>query len=180
MDTRDDDPHSPSPLARAVLGETQGAHRLRTRADHRRAALALVTQARHQVLIMDRDLDPEVYGNEAFVEAISALARRGPRSTIQVLVQDTEPLARHGHGLVALAQRLSSSLAVHRLNPDYHTADESFLVADGYGVLYRPRSDHYEGIVDLKAPSRARALMQGFEAAWTHSLPDPGLRRLQL
>jgi hypothetical protein len=180
METQHDDADTPSPIAQAVLGETQGEHRLCTRADHRRAALSLVTQARHQVLIMGRELDPEVYGNETFVAAISALARRSPHSTIQVLVRDTEPLARHGHGLVALAQRLSSSMAIHRLNPDYHTTGESFLVVDGYGVLYRPQSDHYEGTVDLKAPSRARALMQGFEAAWTHSRPDPGLRRLQL
>lgn len=180
MDRRDHDVDAPSPLEHAVLGETQGTHRLRTRADHRRAALILATQARHQLLIMGRELDPEVYGNSAFVEAISALARRGRHSEIRVLVRDTEPLVRHGHGLVALAQRLSSALVLHRLNPDYHTPDDSFLVADGYGVLYRPRSDDHEGTVDLKAPLRARVLMEGFEAAWTHSLPDPGLRRLQL
>ncbi len=177
MDTRDDDS---SPFDRAVLGETQGAHRLCTRADLRRAALSLVTQARHQLLIMDRELDPEVYGNEAFVEAVSALARRSPHSDIRILVRDTGPLTRHGHGLVALIQRLSSSLALHRIDPDYHTADESYLVADGYGVLFRPRSDDHEAMVDLKAPLRARALIEGFETAWAHSRPDPGLRRLAL
>ena len=163
-----------------ILGGSNQELSLETREENRAMALSLVSQTRRNVVIVSRDLDPPIYSNQAFVDALSALARRSRHTHIQILIRDSMAIVRDGHRLIPLSQRLSSSFQIRKIHRDFSRFNEAFLIADEIGVLHRPKADLYEGKVSFKAPLKARELLDTFHAIWEISAPDPELRRLGL
>ncbi len=163
-----------------VLGETDQELSIETREENRAVALNLVSQTRQHLVIASRDLDPLIYSNQDFIDALSALARRTRQTQIQILIRDSMAIVRDGHRLIPLSQRLSSSIHIRRIHRDYGRFNEAFLIADRTGVLHRPKADLYEGKVCFKAPLKARELLDTFHTIWEISAPDPELRRLGL
>ncbi len=168
-----------SPIAGYRLGETTEEVTLTTREDNRIAALTLVTQATRKVTIFSPYLDAYLYNNRSFVAAISALARRSKFSEIRIVINDNNYIVKNGHLLISLNQRLASSIHIRRLHLDSKPYEE-FLIADHYGVLHRNHAHLYEGMVNFKAPLKAKKLLEAFDSLWISSEPDPELRRLQL
>lgn len=163
-----------------VLGEDEDLVQLESASDNREAAIALAGQARRALYLFSRDLDGPLYDDEAFVEAVSALARRSEHTRVHVLVQDSSRAVKDGHRLIGLAQRLSSKVKVHNPSREYANLTESYLVVDETGYLYRPLADRYEGQARFRDPMRARELTKQFKEMWDRSTTDPQLRRLHL
>ena len=88
---------------------------LEDHADFQDYAIKLATQARRNIAILSRDLDASVFGSEAFVDAISELARDSRDTEIKILVKNTRHLVEIGHKLVKLSQRLSSKIRSWKL-----------------------------------------------------------------
>lgn len=149
-------------------------------AENRAAAIALVSQGKRFLHIYSRDLEPAIYDNAEFIEAVRKLAQYSRYSQIRILVRNSEQIVSHGHGLVALAQQLSSFIQIRKPAPDYDGYNEAFLVVDKMGVLHRRLSDRYEGEVSFHAPERAAVLVKFFDEVWERSEPDPQLRRLHI
>lgn len=162
------------------LGEDGGALHVEVLAQNRLAALRLIEQARHTVHIYTRDLEPPLYNDPAIERALSALARRGRQSLVQIIVQDSTRAARQGHRLITLAQRLSSYVQIRNPGRDHMDYNGAFLVADGAGLLRRNLADRYEGFADFNDRLAARELLRYFREVWNHGRPDPQLRRLHL
>lgn len=162
------------------LGETEELLELQSAVDNHAVALKLVQQARREVFIMSYDLDPQVYSQSDFVDALSAFARQSRQTTIRVLVQKSNKAVKQGHRLVPLAHRLSSSISLHNPGFDHRDFFEAFMVVDGIGYLKRQLADRFEGVASFKAPIEGRDLRALFTTMWEQSEPDPQLRRLQL
>jgi hypothetical protein len=109
---------------------------------------------------------------------LSALARRGRRSHVHIIVQDSARAVKEGHRLITLAQRLSSYVQIRNPGRDHMDYAGAFLVADGTGLLRRNLADRYEGVVDFNDRLAARELERYFLEVWEHGHPDPQLRRL--
>lgn len=151
-----------------------------TSAENRAAAIALVSQGKRSLYIYSRDLDHPIYDNPPFVEAVRKLALYSSYSQIRILVRNSEKIVSRGHGLVALAQQLSSFIQIRKPAPDYDGYNEAFLVVDKMGVLHRRLSDRYEGEVSFHAPEQGAVLVKFFDEVWELSEPDPQLRRLHI
>ncbi len=163
-----------------TLGESEENIELTTADENRDVALELVRQAEREVYIVSYDLDAPVFSNEAFVEALSSFVRNKRRAHAQILLQQPNKVVKLGHRLIPLAQRLSSSIHIHRPGPEHRDYFETFMVVDGIGYFKRQLADRYEGLASFKAPIVARDLRDLFLAMWERSTPEPQVRRLQI
>lgn len=148
--------------------------------DNRQAALTLAQRAKHEILIASYDFDTRLYSNQELVDALSAFVRSHRNAHIHILVWKTEQAVKHGHRLVELAQRLSSSIKIHDPDPIHADFIESYMVVDGTAYFRRPQADRFEGVACLHAPIIARELKDRFNSMWERSTPSSEFRRLKI
>lgn len=162
------------------LGDTQRKLDTDSRDELRMIGLHMAGQARQSLHIYTRDMDPELYDNEAFVETLSRLARRSKYSFIHILLLDSDKAVKNGHRLIYLHQRLDSYIKIRRVGAQYKDYAPAFMVADEHGVIFRQFGDRYEAEVNYNDPSLAGNLLKLFSETWEMSVPDPQLRRLHI
>lgn len=162
------------------LGQSEGEYTLSTRADNRRSVDLLLPQARRQIDIFTRDLDPALYDRGEVVNFMTQFALRHRHARIRLLTHEVEPAIKAGHRLIELCRRLSTYAEIRRTHEDYRENNESFLLVDSYGLLHRKLSSRFDGRVSFKAPLEVRRLRSYFEETWERSSTDPEFRRLHL
>lgn len=140
----------------------------------------MVDQAKRSVHIVSRHMDPALYNQREFIDALRQLARRSKYTQIRILIQDGTPAVKNGHQLIQLSQRLSSYVKIRKLHDDYKDYLRAFMVVDGEGFVLREISDRYEATADYHAPRQAKELIKFFTEAWEISEPDPQLQRLYI
>lgn len=173
-------PFSERPEAGCELGETAGDYTLATRDDSRQAASLLAGQARRQIDLFTPDLEPALYDQTPFLDALTQLCLSSPRARVRVLAKDFERTVRDGHRIVDLARRLSSYVELRKVHSDYQENNETFLLVDDYGLLHRRHAPRFEGTFSCKAPLEVRRLRAFFDEVWDRSEPETDLRRLHL
>ncbi|GMQ96944.1 MAG: hypothetical protein BMS9Abin15_0630 [Gammaproteobacteria bacterium] len=161
-----------------LLGQTNRDILLETCEDHQIVACAMVKQAHATLRIFTRNLDPAIFNTADFVDATKVLALRSRFSKIQILVQDSEKIAKSGHKLVDLARHLSTFFEIRKPSPHYSSFNEAFILVDKYGVIHRQFSDRFEGIANFYSPMQAVDLAGLFNEVWGLSSPDPETRRI--
>ena len=121
-----------------ILGEaTFESLRVETREDNAKVALALVKQCNQKLAIISHDLDPFVYNQPEFVEAVRQLALKGRYVDIRILVFEPELIVRKGHKLVDLATKISSYIEIRKPSSQYKKFNEAVLIVDDIGYLFR-------------------------------------------
>ena len=173
----DNRPHSP-PDRRD--GDSDGPLRLTDRASICAAAVRLAGQARRELLIYSRDLDPEVYNQRGFLDAVRRLALDTPRMPVRVLVQEPRAPVVAGHRLIELSRRLSSRICIRRVADDYRDRTDAFLIADAGGYCLRHQTDRHQAVVEFHARGEAGRLRATFQQIWEQSAGDSELQRLYL
>jgi hypothetical protein len=182
----DSDSEKPRILASQIaldelrLGATNLEFETERQAETCAVARALATQAQRTLLLHTEDLEPAVYDDSAFIEAVNRLARAHGQSRIWILVQDARHAVLHGHRLIETARRLSSSIQLRRPAPQYRNFHESFLLADGCGYLHRPIAARFEGTANFHDPGKVADWEKYFMEVWERSEPDEEIRRLYL
>ena len=141
---------------------------------------ALASQARHTLLLHIEDLDPAIYEQGPFVDALSRLARSHSKARIRILIQDARRAVQQGSRLIELSRRLSTYIQFRRPPPEYRDYHESFLLADKSGYLYRPNPGRFEASANFHDPGKVNDWEKYFMEVWTRSEPDPEIRRLHL
>ncbi|MCZ6828207.1 MAG: GNAT family N-acetyltransferase [Gammaproteobacteria bacterium] len=143
-------------------------------------AVELVATARRQLRIFSPRLDHDVFDREAMRDAIAALARNSRYCDIRILISDSKPIVKLGHRLLTLAQRLPSSVHIQKLSEHPDLPDDSFVVRDSDGTLYKPLDADREGFYEPHSRTSAKRFIEQFDELWQRSRPDPELRRLGL
>ena len=143
-------------------------------------AHALAAQARRTLLLHTEDLEPAIYDESAFLDAVSQLARTHSQSRIWILIHDARKVVQHGHRLIEIARRLSSVIQLRRPAPQYRNYHESLLLADGCGYLHRPIAARYEGTANFHDPGKVADFEKYFMEVWERSEPDEEIKRLYL
>lgn len=161
-----------------ALGETDEELWVDTSILCNAAACRLTEQAQRNLYVVSRFLDKRLFDDSPFLDAVSALARRNPNSRVHILIRDSEPIIKHGHRLVQLSQRLSSSIFIRKLHRQFAQYNEAFVLADTHGVLYRQQANLFEGVVNFSDPMLVRDLKRQFMQMWEPSEPDMELTRL--
>ncbi len=167
-------------LENLKLGIDDQRIKLESREDNRCAALALASQARRTIEIFSWDLDPDLYDDPPFIEAIKQLAINHRKAQIRILLQDANKAVKLGHRLPYLAQRVPSKIQILKPCSEYKEYGQSFLIADGIGILRRPLHNRFEGELNFKDPINAKEHQNFFNKAWDSAEPDPYLKRLHI
>ena len=163
-----------------ILGETNRDINVEDSSDNHSAALALTRQATRRLIIFSRELDPRVFDHPDFITAVKDLATRSRFSRIEILVQNSERIVKHGHRLVELSRRLNTFIEVRKPHTNYKDYNSAFVVADEVGVLRNPIADRYQGTVNFNTPLLGRELEQFFKEVWERSEADIELRSLNI
>jgi hypothetical protein len=149
-------------------------------ADFQKHTQLLLGHTRRQLAILSRTLDAPIYDTEAFVSAISDLARSSRYTQIQILVKDTEPLIDRGHKLARLAQRLSSKITLRKLTLEPENGEMGFMLSDKTGLLYKNDEREYRGFTDTQAAAEVKRLREIFDYLWQYAEPEPRLQILHI
>jgi len=160
--------------------QPKGPLALTNRAAIREISLRLAEQARQEILILSRDLDPAYYDRQPFLNAVRRLALATPHHPVRVLLFEPRTAVTRGHRLIALARQLSSRIGIRRLGADFRDRLDAFLIADGRGYCLRRLADTQEAVADLDGAREARLLRAEFQHLWEHSDESIELRRLHL
>jgi predicted GNAT family N-acyltransferase len=147
--------------------------------DSAATVLDLCGQARGTLRIFSTALEPELYANDAIIDALSALARRHRQSEIRLLICDETVLRENRHPLVALSQRLPSALPLRVLASDSRPElDELFLLADRSGILVYPQSAPNTAWCSYHLPPKVKDYQERFDRMWERGEQARHLRRL--
>lgn len=168
------------PVTASLLPAPPQARRLSAEraSELREATLALLYSARNEVCIYSRDLEPPLYEDAEVLEAIRKVALSGRRAKLRILLQDTTRVARDGHRLVDLAQRLSSIVHIRRVSHEDANYPSAYILTDSGGYLFRSFGDRFEAVGDVCYPPRRDELKRLFDEVWERAEAPPELRRL--
>ncbi len=168
-------------ISELILGETNGALNADGLGALREHSCQMAAQCRRRLMIYSFRLNPEIYNQPCFVEAVRQLIIRHARTRIQILVAETDELGRGGGGLVQLAQDMASSVEIRRRAEEFRSRQRSFMLADDCGYILRNLwSDLNNVRFDYHAPYVVRGLADDFLLEWEQSEADPSLRRLSI
>ena len=143
--------------------------------------LRLIGDAKRELCIYSRDLDPALFDTEPGLDALKRLAISGRGARIRILVQEPQQPARRGHRLIALAQRLTSIFAFRTPTQEEDMQYPSaFLLNDVRGLYFRTLGNRYEGEVVNYVPGRHAQLLEYFNQVWERSESSDELRQLAL
>lgn len=167
-------------INQSILGETDQLFRFDGRGENYIAAHTMASQCRQSMDLFTHDLEPLVYDREPFLQAARSLVTRNRHTKIRVLVQDSKHAVSHGHRLIEIARRFTSSIELHRPGKEFSGYIEAMLIADGTGFLHKPVATRFEGSANFKGTLRTKELQKIFDEAWDSSQPDQEMRRLYI
>lgn len=148
-----------------------------TRAAAIAALLGVVGQARRELRLYSRELDPGLLDAPELLQALRRFAV-GQGET-RVLLQDPVTPQRALSPLIALFQRLPSTFAFRAVEEPVDRAYPSAYVANDQGGYYfRPLGHRFDGETRLDAPARARQLKTAFDIVWERARPCTEYRAL--
>lgn len=153
---------------------------LHRREEVRAMAQTLAEQAQRGLMLLTPDLEPAIFDQSPFLNAISTLARQRRDAYFRILVLDSRRILEHGHRLIEMSRRLSPNIEFRRPPPDYHYTGKTFLLCDDAGYFYRPMVSRYEGTASFNNPGEVGKLKKNFMELWGRSEPDSELRWLHL
>ncbi|MHB8679254.1 MAG: GNAT family N-acetyltransferase [Rudaea sp.] len=143
--------------------------------------LRLIGEAKRELCIYTRALDPDLFESETVLEALKRVAISGRGASIRILVQDPRAVAARGHRLLPLAQRLTSVFVLRTpVQDDDLQYPSAFLLNDVRGYYFRVLGNRFEGEAVNYAPGRHAQLLEYFNQVWERSEISEDLRQLAL
>jgi len=145
------------------------------------AIRTLVVQARRELVVYSRDLEPAVYAHPAVVDAFRTFGVAGRGAVARFILQDPSVAQRTPHPLLALAQRLPSSFVFRSpQDPEEMQYPSVFVANDNDGYLFRLLGSRFEGDWSPALPGRNRQLREQFGRSWERARACTELRSLAI
>ncbi|MDY0248750.1 MAG: histone acetyltransferase HPA2 [Pseudomonas sp.] len=171
---------NPWDAAQYTLGEQRDLIKIEGIDALRSHTLALLQQARRNLCIYSPDLEACLYNHSCIQQACSSFLLAHPKNTLRILLLDTAGIARDGHALLALSQRLSSRCSIRKVNLEHDYAEEAWLIVDDCGLLVRKTQQLHKGVVYYNDPARTQQSQRFFNAMWNVSESDVNLRSMPI
>lgn len=142
-----------------------------------------VAQARlcgRELRVLSPQLDPRVFDQEDFLDALRAFVRHSRQSQVRILVQDARAIVQRGHGLLSLARRLPSSIELRRLAEHPEWNGETQVLRDRDSVLNLPGTESSKAFYRPGDRAGCEQAINRFEELWRAGVVDPEFRSLSL
>ncbi len=160
-------------LDRFILGETNEEFLCNGIESNQQVTITMITQTQLHLDILSRDFDPDIYDNQDCCDAVEQLALRSRYSRIRILLHHPNKAAKRGHRIIYLGRRLGSLIQFRHLAEIHQSIQETFLLADEIGLIYRPYADSLSATINFKNHPQVKELLLRFEKLWQASEPDP-------
>ncbi len=160
---------STSPSTRMILG---------TMPEVREASLKVAKSAQRLLSIFTQDLEPMIYGEEPFLEAIKRLVLARSYAKVRVLLADPARATADNNRFLALARRLTSCIDLRTMGQEYPSSAGAFIIADDKALVYRLQTDRWDGISDMNDPAVVRRYLNFFEEVWSMSMQESQMRQM--
>ena len=151
---------------------------LSTMPEVREASLKVAKSAQRLLSIFTHELEPLVYGEEVFIEAVKRLVLARSYAKVRVLLADPARAMIDNNRFLALARRLTSCIELRAMNPEHSISAGAFIIADDKALVYRLQTDRWDGISDLNDPAVVRPYLTIFDEAWQISIQESHLRQM--
>ena len=138
-------------------------------AEVRQATAAVIATGQRLISIFTPDLEPQLYDDPKVIEVIKRFVLSHSFAKVRVLLRDHTRHTGSGSRFMSMARRLTSYLELRILVPQFHHLTSSYCISDDRGIVYRMRSDRWDGIAAVNSPPVARQYLQEFDAAWLAS-----------
>ncbi len=138
-------------------------------ADVRQTTAAVIATGQRLISIFTPDLEPQLYDDPKVIEVINRFVLSHSFAKVRVLLRDHTRHTGSGSRFMSMARRLTSYLELRILVPQFHHLTASYCISDDRGIVYRMRSDRWDGIAAVNSPPVARQYLQEFDAAWLAS-----------
>ena len=146
----------------------------------RAASLQVATSATRLLTMYTQDLEPLVYDQPLFLEAVKRLVLARSYAKVRVLLVDPARTVYESSRFIGLARRITTHIEIRRANPSLKSSQAAFLIGDDRAVVYRLQASRWDGIAEMNDPAVARRYLNFFDEAWLASAPDAETRQQHL
>jgi hypothetical protein len=151
---------------------------LTTMPEVREASLKIAKSAQRLLSIFTQDLEPLIYGEEPFLEAIKRLVLARSYAKVRVLLADPSRAMLDNNRFLVLARRLTSCIDLRAMSPEYPASAGAFIVADDKALVYRLQADRWDGILDMNDPAVVRRYLNFFDEVWQTGMQESQMRQM--
>ena len=151
---------------------------LTTMPEVREASLKVAKSAQRLLSIFTQDLEPLIYGEEPFLEAIKRLVLARSYAKVRVLLADPSRAMVDNNRFLSLARRLTSCIDLRAMSPEYPASAGAFIIADDKALVYRLQADRWDGISDMNDPAVVRRYLNFFDEVWQTSMQESQMRQM--
>lgn len=162
------------------VGEQQELLQLDSWEKNRTIALLMAQQCHRNLDIISRQLDPPLFNNPEFLEALHGLIGEGHRPRVRIIVLDPKAIVSHGHLLVDFVGKHSSFIEMRKASEEFQSYNEFLLVADEIAWLHRNSAARYEAEANFNDRRQSRLYLDKFSTMWNLAAPDANLRSMKL
>jgi hypothetical protein len=144
---------------------------LSTKNDARAAIVEITSRANRGLAILTRDLEPDIYAHDDFLETLKKFLLQRTFARVRVLISDPQRAFKVGNRFVDMGRRLNSYIEFRNIKAESDHA-EAFCIVDETGIVYRAHADSWEGVADTYEPAIAKKYLEMFDALWNASADD--------
>ncbi|MEN9704148.1 MAG: hypothetical protein RLZZ393_27 [Pseudomonadota bacterium] len=137
--------------------------------DVRCAALRAAASARRLLSIYSADLEPDVYDQPDFLEAVKRFVLSRSFAKVRVLVHRPLGVVGNSNRFVAMARRLTTCIEIRVAAPEFRDRGSAMLIADDHSVVYRKRASSWDGMAGFQQPLVAGLHLKEFDEIWMGS-----------
>ncbi len=143
-----------------------------------KAAIQLVEQTSRYLSIRSALLDPDLFDNKEFNEALSAFARSSRYTEVRILVDYPGRIQKRGHRTLQLMRKLSQKIIIKDYydEPDEHR--DSYILSDSRGILIKSPDREAEGFFSLTDSVYTKKMKETFDHEWQMSPVARQLRNM--
>ena len=142
---------------------------------------AIIEQARHEIEILDFDLDKRIFDCHEIYSGIKHTILESSRAKVRILVHSAHNIIKDGRHLVYLMEKLSSYIELRELHPDdQQFSKENIIIADKSAFCRTRNEKPYEGRAEMHNVTSAEELLILFDRLWENATRPTDLLRLHL
>lgn len=150
---------------------------LTSEAAYRQALDQVLGQAKHEILVFDRDLRTLQLDEKTRLAALADFLQADDSRRIRMVLHDLVPLECHAPRLMQLFARCSHNVSVRQCPGNLrHLADTHVLIDQRHGVR-RFHIDQPRSALILDDPTYIEPWWRRFEELWEASLPNSPLNK---
>lgn len=169
---------APPPVLRRADPDGDALCMLTSMDDVRGAVRRAASNAQRLMSILTEDLDPEIYDHPVFLETVKRFVLSRSFAKVRVLLHDASRMIGNSNRFVGMSRRLASCIEIRVVAAGWRASTQALLIADDKAIVYRPRSDSWDGVAGFNQPPIVRMHLQEFDQMWLASAPEADVRRL--